>query len=66
MATMTPEVMRPAPLVSGEDLIALGYAPGARFKEILSAVEDGQLEGRLQSKDSALEFVRQKFPLRSG
>jgi poly(A) polymerase len=66
MATMTPEVMRPAPLVSGEDLIALGYAPGARFKEILSGVEDGQLEGRLQSKDSALEFVRQKFPLRSG
>jgi poly(A) polymerase len=62
-ASMTPEVMRPAPLVSGEDLIASGYVPGSRFKEILSAVEDGQLEGRLQSKESAMEFVRQHFPL---
>jgi poly(A) polymerase len=64
LASMTPEVMRPAPLVTGEDLIASGYAPGPRFKGILSAVEDGQLEGRLQSKESALEFVRREFPLR--
>ena len=59
-----PEAIRPQPLVTGEDLIAAGYAPGPRFKQILSAVEDGQLEGRLQSKDNAMEFVRQKFPLR--
>jgi poly(A) polymerase len=63
MASMTPEAMRPAPLVTGLDLIAAGYAPGSRFKEILSAVEDGQLEGRLQSKESAIEFVRHEFPL---
>jgi poly(A) polymerase len=63
LANMTPEVMRPAPLVSGEDLIALGYIPGPRFKEILSAVEDGQLEGRLQSREAAMEFIRQQFPL---
>jgi poly(A) polymerase len=63
MASMTPEAMRPTPLVTGEDLIASGYTPGARFKEILSAVEDGQLEGRLQSKESAIEFVRHEFPL---
>jgi poly(A) polymerase len=66
MASMTPQVMRPVPLVTGEDLIASGYAPGPRFKDIMLAVEDGQLEGRLQSKESALEFVRQKFPVRSG
>jgi poly(A) polymerase len=63
LAAMPPEVMRPAPLVTGEDLIAAGYAPGPRFKEILFAVEDGQLEGRLQSKESAMEFVRREFPL---
>jgi poly(A) polymerase len=56
--------MRPAGLVTGEDLIASGYAPGPRFKEILSAVEDGQLEGRLHSKESAMEFVRREFPVR--
>jgi poly(A) polymerase len=56
------EEMRPAPLVTGDDLIAQGYAPGPRFKQILAAVEDGQLEGWLRSKDEALEFVAHQFP----
>jgi poly(A) polymerase len=63
LAETPPEVMRPAPLVTGDDLIAAGYPPGPRFKEILGKVEDGQLEGRLQSKEEAMQFVRQEFPL---
>ena len=62
IAAIPPEAIRPAPLVSGDDLIAAGYAPGPRFKEILSLVEDAQLEGRLQSKESAMDYVRQEFP----
>jgi poly(A) polymerase len=62
MAAMPTEVMRPAPLVSGDDLIDAGYSPGPRFKEILAAIEDGQLEGRLHSRDEAMEFLRQRFP----
>jgi poly(A) polymerase len=62
MAATPPEVMRPAPLVTGEDLIAAGYQPGPRFKEILEAVEDGQLENRLHSKEEAMEFIRHQFP----
>ena len=61
-AEIPPEKMRPAPLVTGNDLIAAGHVPGPRFKEILSAVEDAQLEGRLLSRDAALEFVRREFP----
>jgi poly(A) polymerase len=57
-----PEKMRPAPLVTGHDLIAAGHAPGPKFKEILSAVEDAQLEGQLPSREAALEFVRREFP----
>jgi poly(A) polymerase len=57
------EKMRPAPLVTGDDLIAEGHAPGPRFREILGAVEDAQLEGRLPSRDAALEFVRREFPV---
>jgi poly(A) polymerase len=57
-----PEVMRPAPLVTGDDLIAQGHAPGPKFREILNAVEDAQLEGRLPSRDAALDFVRREFP----
>ena len=56
------ETMRPRPLVSGDDLIAQGHVPGPRFREILNAVEDGQLEGRFVSREDALEFVRREFP----
>jgi poly(A) polymerase len=57
-----PEKMRPSPLVTGDDLIAAGHVPGPKFKEILSAVEDAQLEGRLISRSDALDFVRREFP----
>jgi poly(A) polymerase len=63
LAAIPPEKMRPSPLVSGDDLIAAGYVPGPRFKEILNAVEDAQLEGRLSSSDAALAFVKSEFPL---
>lgn len=61
MAAMPLEVMYPAPLISGDDLIRLGYPPGPRFKEILSAVEDGQLEGRLRNHEEALRFIQREF-----
>jgi poly(A) polymerase len=63
LAATPAEVMRPAPLIRGSDLIAAGYTPGPRFKQILSAVEDGQLEGRLRSREDAMELVGREFPL---
>jgi len=62
-AEIPQEKMRPSPLVTGDDLIAEGHIPGPRFREILSAVEDAQLEGRLPSREAALEFVRREFPV---
>ncbi|MFB3815473.1 MAG: CCA tRNA nucleotidyltransferase [Terriglobales bacterium] len=53
------EQMRPAPLVTGHDLIELGMQPGPAFKDILNALEDAQLEGQIDSKQQAIEFVRQ-------
>ncbi|HZR33311.1 MAG TPA: CCA tRNA nucleotidyltransferase [Terriglobales bacterium] len=61
--SLAEEQIRPQPLLTGDDLIAAGYPPGPGFKEILSRVEDAQLEGRLQSKDQALTFVREQFPV---
>jgi poly(A) polymerase len=62
LAEIPPERIRPLPLVTGDDLIEAGHVPGPRFREILNAVEDAQLEGRLPSRDAALEFVRREFP----
>ena len=62
MRSLPPEAIRPTPLITGRDLIEAGYEPGPRFKEVLTAVEDAQLEGRLESREAAMEFVRREFP----
>jgi poly(A) polymerase len=63
LAEIPPENIRPSALMTGDDLIAAGYVPGPRFREILDAVEDAQLEGRLLSREDALAFVKNAFPL---
>ena len=57
---LPPEVLKPHPLISGNDLIAEGFKPGPLFKVILDEVETEQLEGRVSSKDEALSLVRSK------
>jgi poly(A) polymerase len=63
MASTPPAALRPTPLITGDDLIGVGYKPGPQFKEILSAVEDGQLEGRLPNSEEAMAFVKREFPV---
>lgn len=53
-----PEQVRPPRLLTGADLIQMGLRPGPRFKEILLAVEEAQLDGRLPDRNSAIEFVQ--------
>jgi putative nucleotidyltransferase with HDIG domain len=62
LAQMPEEHLKPPRLLTGADLIAAGYHPGPRFSEILRAVEDAQLEGRIQSVGEAMELVRDMFP----
>ena len=56
------EDIRPPRLLGGDDLIALGYAPGPRFGEILAALEEAQLEGRVRTRGDAERFVGERFP----
>jgi poly(A) polymerase len=56
------EEIRPAPLLRGDDLIAQGYSPGPIFKEILQAVEDAQLDGKIHTPAEALSLVVERFP----
>ena len=57
------QIPAPSPLISGDDLIVLGYLPGPIFNRILQSVEDLQLEGALRSKGQAIEYVRISFPI---
>jgi poly(A) polymerase len=61
-SSMPEEAVRPQPLITGRELIAAGYTPGARFREMLRAAEDAQLEGSIATAEEALQLVRQRFP----
>jgi putative nucleotidyltransferase with HDIG domain len=62
LAETPPQLVEPPRLITGNDLQEMGYIPGPRYTEILRSVEDAQLEGRLDSKEGALEYVRSQFP----
>jgi len=55
------EPIIPPPLVTGDDLIALGMKPGPKFGEILEAVETRQLEGALKTHEEALDWVKREY-----
>jgi len=55
---LPPEKLRPPRLITGDDLIREGYAPGPAFRTALGAVEDAQLEGRLSTAEEALSLAR--------
>lgn len=50
--------LAPKPLITGDDLIAIGLKPGPKFKALLDRAYDAQLEGRVTTKTQALHLVR--------
>ncbi|HTJ29872.1 MAG TPA: HDIG domain-containing protein [Acidobacteriaceae bacterium] len=61
--SMPEDEVRPQPLITGRELIALGFQPGPQFKAILHAVEEAQLEGRLKTPEDAMAFIETHFHL---
>ena len=60
VAEMPPEVLKPAPLLTGKDVLGLGLKPGPLVGQILREVEEAQLEERLRSREEALAFARRR------
>ena len=54
--------LRPAPLLTGRDLIAAGYRPSPQFKPMLALAEDAQLEGAATTREEALALVQASYP----
>jgi poly(A) polymerase len=61
-AEFASEPLIPPPLLTGNDLIALGWKPGPKFKEVLDAIQTRQLEGTLTSREEALEWIKAEHP----
>lgn len=52
----------PPKLLSGNDLIALGYVPGPHFTEMLNAIEEARAGGQITSPDEARLWILARFP----
>ncbi len=61
LAETKPEEVRPARILSGNDLKHLGFRPGPPFKQILEAVEEAQLNGKISTHEQAVAFVEEAF-----
>jgi len=56
------EPLIPPPLITGRDLIALGWQPGPHFGPLLEAIQTAQLEGTLTTKEEALAWIKANSP----
>jgi poly(A) polymerase len=52
------EHIRPARLLTGDDLVAMGLHPGPSFKQILDSVEEAQLNDLIHTREEAVEFLK--------
>ena len=46
------------PLLTGKDLIDMGYEPGPAFGKILAALRDARLDGEVVTKQDEIDIVR--------
>lgn len=55
--TIAPERLDPPPLITGKDLHAIGVEPGPAFRDILQSIRDAQLDGKIQTRQEAIEIA---------
>ncbi len=57
------EIVHPPPLITGHDVMALGYSPGPRLGQILDFIRRRQVEGEIKNREEALRILREKFEI---
>ena len=55
------EIVHPPLLISGHDVMALGYSSGPRVGQILNFVRQRQVEGEIKTREEALRILKEKF-----
>lgn len=60
------EQIRPPRLLTGNDLLEMGYKAGPRFSQVLNALEDAQLEGQVHTVEQARKFIKDQFKQEAG
>lgn len=60
LRTLTKEDIRPAPLLNGRDLLAMGMKEGPAIGRFLKEAEEAQLERRITNREEALAWARRR------
>jgi tRNA nucleotidyltransferase (CCA-adding enzyme) len=51
------------PLLTGNDLVAMGHKPGPVFGAMLGALRDARLDGRVVTREDEMELLTRRFPV---
>jgi putative nucleotidyltransferase with HDIG domain len=57
------EIVHPPPLITGHDVMALGYSAGPEVGRILDFIRRRQVEGEIKTREEALRILREKFEI---
>jgi poly(A) polymerase len=58
-------IVHPPALVTGHDVMDLGYSPGPEVGRILDFIQGKQVEGEITSREEALDLLRKEFGIES-
>ena len=61
-ASFASEPLIPPRLITGADLISLGWKPSPQFGQILTDIQNLQLEGTLTTREQALQWLTTHHP----
>jgi len=55
------EIIHPPLLITGHDVMALGYPSGPKIGEILNFIREKQIGGEIKTREEALEVLKERF-----
>ena len=55
------EIVHPSPLITGHDVMALGYSSGPKVGQILNFIREKQIEGEIKTREEALQLLAERF-----
>ena len=55
------DIVHPPPLITGHDVMAIGYPSGPRVGQILAFIREKQVEGEIKNREEALGVLKEEF-----
>jgi poly(A) polymerase len=52
--------LKPAPLLTGSDLVAIGMSPGPAFKSLLDDAYNAQLDGQISTREDSIKWAQSR------